>query len=310
LGILLKKYLWVAYLVGVMFCSYFLAKMVTILIADRLILDRKFAFSQISQDVPLPVKTVASFDQYKVILDRNIFDSKVVTAPVTEEAVTETPNLEGPAVKTSLPIKLLSTFSVGSGGDQRSTATIISSGTAKGGAADVYTVGDEKQFSPGVKITKILPDRVEFINGPRLEYVEIENLGTMNVSTGSPLSKLEGLAGTKPAGVATQGEGKFVVDQAEIDNALANLDKLFTEVRAVPNFVGGKPAGIKLLSMTSSSLFAKLGLQRGDVIERINGVDLDMKRGFDIFNQLKGEKRITIDLNRNGAKQTLDYEIR
>jgi general secretion pathway protein C len=312
LGILLKKYLWVAYLVGVMFCSYFLAKMVTTLIADRLILERKFTLSQSSQDVSLPTKTLASFDQYKVILDRNIFDSKVVTTPVTEVATPETPNLEGPAVKTNLPIKLLSTFSVGSGVDQRSTATIVSSSSAKGGTADVYTVGDEKQFSPGVKITKILPDRIEFINGAHLEYVEIENLAAMNVSTGSPLSKLEGSAATKPGGpnVAKQEDGKFVIDQAEIDNAMNNLDKLFTEVRAVPNFVGGKPAGIKLLSMTSSSLFAKLGLQRGDVIERINGVDIDMKRGFEIFNQLKGEKRITIDLNRNGAKQTLDYEIR
>src|SRR5262245_31663830 len=292
-----------------MFCSYFLAKMVTTLIADHLILERKFTFSQLSQDVPSSVKTVASFDQYKVILDRNIFDSKAITAPVTEEVAPETPNLEGPAVKTSLPIKLLSTFSVGSGMDQRSTATIASSGSAKGGAADVYTVGDEKQFSPGVKITKILPDRVEFINGPHLEYVGIENLSAVNVTTGSPLSKID-TSTTKPAGFATQGDGKFVVDQAELDNALSNLDKLFTEVRAVPNFVGGKPAGIKLLSMTSSSLFAKLGLQRGDVIERINGVELDMQKGFQIFNQLKGEKRITIDLNRNGAKQTLDYEIR
>jgi len=309
LGILLKKYIWVGYLLGVMLCAYFLAKMTTTLIADRMILERKFTLSQTSSSSTPSAKAVASFDQFKVILDRNIFDSKVAATPtIAETAPTEAPNLEGPAVKTSLPIKLVSTFSVGAGGDQRSTATIVGSGGAKGGSSDVYTVGDEKQFAPGVKIMKILPDRVEFINGPRLEYVELENLAAVGVSTGSPLSKVD--AGKTPAGIAKQAEGKFAVDQAEIDNAMNNLDKLFTEVRAVPNFVGGKPAGIKLLSMTPTSLFAKLGLQRGDVIERINGTELDMKRGFEIFNQLKNEKRITIDLNRNGAKQTLDYEIR
>jgi type II secretion system protein C len=279
--------------------------MVSVFIADKLIVERKFTLSNLTSEAA-PIKTFASQDQYKIILDRNIFDSKEAPAPVVEtEASTETPNLDGPAVKSNLNVKLLSTFSVGSGTDQRSTATVQPGGQ---GAADVYTVADEKQFSPGVKITKILPDRIEFVNGGRLEYVEIERLAATGVNTASPLSKLEGTApGSK---VAKQTDGKFVVDQAEIDNALNNLDKLFTEVRAVPNFVAGKAAGIKLLSMTPTSLFAKLGLQRGDVLEQINGVDIDMKRGFDIFNQLKGEKRITINLQRNGQKQTLDYEIR
>jgi type II secretion system protein C len=311
LGILIKKYLWVINLVGVMFCAYFLAKIVSVFIADQLMVERKFTLSPVAADVNA-AKTLASFDQYKIILDRNIFDSKEIAAPTEVAATTETANLEGPAVKTSLPIKVLSTFSVGSGADQRSTATVQSSGGGKGGAVEVYTVGDEKQFAQGVKITKILPDRIEFINGPKLEYAEIENLAGLNVSTTTPLSKLDG-AFPKPGGppgIAKQGENKFVIDQSEIDNALANVDKLFTEVRAVPNFVGGKPAGIKLLSMTSTSLFSKLGLQRGDVIERINGVDLDMQKGFGLFNQLKGEKHITIDLNRNGQKQTLDYDVR
>jgi len=304
MGIFIKKYLWVVNLIGVMFCAYFLAKMVSVFIADKLILERKFTLSSLASEAP-PIKTIASFDQFKIILDRNIFDSKevpIVASP--EEIPTETPNLDGPAVKSTLNVKLLSTFSVGNGSDQRSTATVQPPGS---GGADVYTVADEKQFAPGVKITKILPDRIEFINGGRLEYIEIERLAATGVSTGSPLSKLD--AGGKP-GVSKQTEGKFVVDQAELDNALSNLDKIFTEVRAVPNFVAGKPAGIKLLSMTPTSLFAKLGLQRGDVIEQINGVELDMKRGFEIFTQLKGEKAIKINLIRGGQKQTLDYEIR
>src|SRR4030095_870310 len=251
--------MWVGYLLGVMLCAYFLAKMTTTLIADRMILDRKFTLSQTAASSGSSGKGLASFDQYKVVMDRNIFDSKIIATSMPETAPTEAPNLEGPAVKTSLPIKLVSTFSVGSGSDQRSTATILGSGGGKGGSSDVYTVADEKQFAPGVKITKILPDRVEFINGPRLEYVELENLAAVGVSTGSPLSKVD--AGKTPAtgGIAKQSEGKFAVDQAEIDNALNTLDKLFTEVRAVPNFVAGKPAGIKLLSMTPTSLFAKLG---------------------------------------------------
>ncbi len=179
--ILIKKYLWIANLLAVAFCSYFLAKIVSVFIADKLIVERNFTLPATNSDALL-AKSLPSFEQYKIILDRNMFDSKEVAVATTEEVVTEAPNLEGPATKTVLPIKLLSTFAVGSGTDQRSTATVQSST----GAPEVYTVGDEKQFAPGVKITKILPTRIEFINGPRLEYAEIENFSASGVSTNTP----------------------------------------------------------------------------------------------------------------------------
>ncbi len=306
MGILIKKYLWIANLLAVALCSYFLAKIVSAFIADKLIVERTFNLPS-NASASFSTKSLPSFEQYRVILDRNMFDSKEVAVTTTEQPIEEAPNLDGPATKTVLPIKLLSTFAVGSGTDQRSTATIQGSN----GTPEVYTVADEKQFAPGVKITKILPNRIEFINGPRLEYAEIENFSSSGVSTNTPLSRLDsGTAKTGGSGVAKQGENKFVVDKAEIDNALANVNKLFTEVQAVPNFVAGKPAGIKLLAMTSTSIFSKLGLQRGDVLERINGQELDIASGMNLFNQLKNQNKITIDLTRNGKKQTLDYEIR
>jgi type II secretory pathway component PulC len=52
-----------------------------------------------------------------------------------------------------------------------------------------------------------------------------------------------------------------------------------------------------------------LGLKRNDVLERINGQEMDMKRGVEIFNQLKDSNHISIDLVRNGQKTTLEYDI-
>jgi general secretion pathway protein C len=106
------------------------------------------------------------------------------------------------------------------------------------------------------------------------------------------------------------GENKFVIDQKEVQNALTNIDQLYTDIRAVPNFAGGKVSGMKILSVKQGSIFDKLGLQRGDILEKINGMELDVKRGFDIFSQLKDEKRLTLDLVRQGSNQTFEYEIR
>jgi type II secretory pathway component PulC len=46
------------------------------------------------------------------------------------------------------------------------------------------------------------------------------------------------------------------------------------------------------------------------VLQKINGMELDVKRGFEIFSQLKEQKNITLDLIRQGQPTTLDYEIR
>jgi general secretion pathway protein C len=309
----LKKYVWVAYLFLVFLGTFFLAKIASGIIDSKLRIQKNLEVDKISF-VGEPERRKPAFEDYKIIMDRNIFDSREVEV---QQAAPSTPgptevNLEGPAVKTSLSIKLVGTFAVGAGTDKRSSATI--QGGTGAGTLETYTVGDEKQFAPGVKITKILPDRVEFINGPRLEYVEIEQFGG-GLSTTQPISALEkppvaSAAPSSGAGVKQLEQGRFVVDRAELDQALSNLDQLFTQIRAVPQMGSdGKVTGLKLLSIRGGSIFAKLGLQRNDVLQRINGQDVDLKKGMEIFGQLKDASRVTIDLERGGKKTTLEYEI-
>jgi general secretion pathway protein C len=166
-------------------------------------------------------------------------------------------------------------------------------------------------------LTRVAPDRIEFLNNGRLEYAEVG--GEQGLSIFGPPTSAATVATAAPpttekkeAGplVKLEGAGKFTIDQKEIDNALSNLDRLYTEIRAVPNFVDGKVSGMKILSVKGGSLFSKLGLQRGDVLQRINGVDLDVRKGFEIFNQLKDQKSLTVDLVRGGSQQTFEYEIR
>lgn len=310
----LKKYSWIVYLSLVFFGTFFLAKIASSLIASKIHMEKKLELGKVAREDVMGKKR-QSLESFKIILDRNIFDSREIEPETVEEgpeAPTEV-DLDAPAVKTSLPIKLLSTFSVGDGTHERSTAT-VSGGS--GGKADIYTVNDEKQFAPGVKIVKILPHRIEFINGPRLEFAEIEDFGG-GLRTKVPHSQIEkapfSLGGKKgPAsskGIKSISGEKFVIDRGEVESALGNLDKLFTQIRAVPQFRGGKPSGLKLLSVRSGSIFAKLGLKRNDVLEKINGQDVDIKRGFEIFSQLKDSSSIKIDLVRNGKKKSLEYEI-
>jgi len=298
----------------VLFCSFFLAKIAGVYLGKTFELKRSIGVLKPVEKGPAEVKR-PDVSEYKVILERNIFDSTELPA---EEAAAGEGGAEavptGEAVKTALDIKVLGVLVVGEGKDSRSTATLVGPGGK--GAPSVYAVGDVESFAPNTKLTRVAPDRIEFLNNGRLEYAEVG--GELGPSIFGPPPAGEAIAAvSKPAEkkegaplVKTEGGGKYAIDAKEIENAMGNLDKLYTEIRAVPNFDGGKVSGMKVLSVKGGSIFAKLGLQRGDILQRINGLELDVRKGFEIFNQLKDQKSITVDLIRQGTPQTFEYEIR
>lgn len=309
-----KQYSWLIDLVAVLFCSFFLAKIVGVYLGKTFEYKRSIAVLKPAEKGPEEA-ALPDISDYKVILERNIFDSAEV-AP-EEAAAAGVAGAEavptGEAVKTALDIKVIGVLVVGEGKDNRSSATIVGPGGK--GTPNVYAVGGEESFSPNTKLTKIAPDRIEFLNSGRLEYAEVG--GEFGPSIFGPPPRGEMVAAATPEKkeaptglVKAEGGGKFTIDQKEIENAMSNLDKLYTDIRAVPNFEGGKVSGMKVLSVRSGSLFSKLGLQRGDILQRINGIELDVRKGFEIFNQLKDQKSLTVDLVRQGSQQTFEYEIR
>ncbi len=313
----LKQYAWLIELIAVILSSFFLAKITGVYLGRSLEFKRSIAVLE-KGDIQAGRISHPKFSEYEIIVERNIFDS---TASPEEEvakgeeiAAEEDINPTGEAVKTSLNIKVIGVLVVGDGRDKRSSATIVAPGKRD---PDVYAVDDEESFAPNTKLVMVSPLRIEFVNGGRLEYAEVglelgesifgpPKYGETVASTG----KSAGSSRDKGPLIKAEGGGKFTIDQAEIENAMSNLDRLYTDIRAVPNFSGGKVSGMKILSVRRGSIFSKLGLKRGDVLQRINGIDLDVRRGFEIFNQLKDKKSLTLDLIRQGSNQTFEYEIR
>lgn len=316
MGGFFRQYSWIIDLIGVLLCSFFLARITSVYIGKSLEVKKSIGVLTVA-DVPPVQSERRPLSDYSVIVERNMFDpsERAPDAPVETESKGDSDEsyVSGQAVPTSLGIKVIGVLVVGAGRDKRSTAT-ITGGTGKGGStSNVYAVGDEESFAPNTKLVLVQPDRIEFLNGGRLEYAEVMADGGPSIF-GAPADAVASAApadkGEKKDLTVVQEGGKFAVDQREVENALQNLDKLYTDIRAVPNFSGNKVSGMKILSVKNGSLFAKLGLRRGDVLQKINGLELDIKRGFEIFNQLKDQKSITLDLVRQGQPTTLEYEIR
>jgi len=311
MGGLLKQYLWVANILVILLCTYFAAKITNVYIGKAMEVNRTIGVLK-KGGVTGSVRNIHSKSDYDVILKRNMFDSSEAPPPDVKEASKTEEYKYKPgdkAVKTSLPVKVFSVLVVGAGKDNRSNATI-----AMGKEVDVYTVKGDKTFSPGVLLVQIKPTRIEFVNKGRLEYASLDDeagssiFGPPGDLTASKTTEKETVK--RDTTTVAEEDGKTLIDQREIDNALANLDRLYTEIRAVPNFQNGKVTGMKVLSVKPGSVFAKLGIKRGDILSRINGIELDVKRGFDIFNQLKNQKNFTLDLVRGGSSRTMEYEIR
>jgi general secretion pathway protein C len=114
---------------------------------------------------------------------------------------------------------------------------------------------------------------------------------------------------TPAAGVRRVGEGKFMVDQQEVVASTENLSQLLTQARALPYTEQGKIVGFRISEIVPGSIYEKLGLR--NVIQKINAqyVD-DPAKFFQMYQNLKEERNVTIDLIRGGQRQTQNYEIR
>ncbi len=308
-----RRFDWLLHLATISICSYLLATSVVTYVAGIIEAGVEMSGERSAHNPMGTSQAMGSVEDYQIILDRNFFNSANTATPQTAEEMSIDPSQTGelgPAVKTGLDIKLMGTLSIGDGKNRFSSA-IISGGKEARGAA-VYFVDDPKSFAPNVKITQILKDRVEFINNGRLEFVEKDNGAKQSVFSTRDEVFGKGIAVASRASDqgSSDAAGKVVIDQKDIDDALQNLDRLYNDVRIVPNFKDGRPAGMKVLSVKPGSLIAKLGVKRGDVLEKVNGQELDMKRGMEMFNQMRDMKSFSVEIERGGRNQTLEYEIR
>lgn len=109
----------------------------------------------------------------------------------------------------------------------------------------------------------------------------------------------------------TGGSVQRTVDRAELNQMLSDIPKLMTQARAMPNMTGGKMDGFRLEFIMKGSFFEKLGLQAGDVLQRINGVELrDPGMALSLFQQLRNESNVAVDVLRKNQRTTLVYDIR
>jgi general secretion pathway protein C len=337
---LFRKRFYVVHLAAIAVLAILLAKLAGTV--GSMILVNKLSAAAIATKpaarVAVPAGPATTMRDFTAIADRNIFESKRDVIDPKGAAKVEDDGNWWDAPRSALRLRLVgvSVFPT----PTASLASIVDEG--KGAtASDTYMINEctardlvgiseeDQKLLPKVAacnkvgdvatLKRIEPERVYILNSSdnRIEYIGLneppEKGGVVAAAPkveapkpddGAPAAKELG------AGIVKVSETSYKVPRSNVDEALNSLADLATQARIVPAFEGGKPVGFKLFSIKPGSLYSKIGLQNGDVINRINGYDINSpEKGLEIYGKLKDAASVTVDVKRRGKPTTLDYTI-
>jgi len=169
----------------------------------------------------------------------------------------------------------------------------------------------------GVCLARIERDFVLLARGKDQEKLEILPVGSKTRNIVPPAAPVAVAGASAPAAVpgeirvARLGENLYSLDDATVGQLTSNINQYMTNVRLIPYFEGNRSAGYRIAAIRPGSAFEQLGFRGGDVIQQVNNVDLSTPdKVFTIFQNLKDEKRVTVNILRQGQKSSINYEIR
>ena len=170
----------------------------------------------------------------------------------------------------------------------------------------LYRVGDS--ILDAATLARVEWNRVVLERNGDEEVLELASARGPATSATGALGAVGAAAGER---IRKTGDDKFVIDRRELEKTVANLNEVFTQARAVPYFQDGKTVGFRVFAIKPGSVFEKIGLQNGDIINRVNGVEInDPTKAISLFTELQNEGHIALDLQRNNATKSFSYEIR
>jgi general secretion pathway protein C len=269
--------------------AYFGALTVNSIIAIRLTLPAPSP--QPKEPVAQKSKARQPLSHYAVIYTQDIFNSVKSLAP-NGETVSQTNG--------TLPLRLWGTAA----GSNLGAFAIIENLSSR--TQGLYKEGDT--LTAEVKLAKVEWDRVI------LQRDGIEEALILPKESFSPVpatSTAPAVSTPSADGIRQVSQDSYLVNRQEVEYAMEHLNEIFTQARAVPYFQDGVAQGFRLFSIKSGGVFARMGLKNGDVVQRVNGVELtDPTTVLSLLQDLQGQTQIQVDLVRKNQPATLTYEVR
>ncbi len=189
----------------------------------------------------------------------------------------------------------------------------------------IYGIGDSVLGSALLSVERIRDERDATGQGFKVVAIVCNNgqkeyLG-FEAGEGATLASAPNLGVYNPAGptgpsptpvdgVRSLGDNRYEVQHRLIESSLSNLNTVATQARIVPSFKNGVANGFKVFSIQPGSLYAAIGVENGDVIQKINGYEINSPdKALEIYQKLRDSRHITLEIERNGQALLKDYNV-
>ncbi len=182
---------------------------------------------------------------------------------------------------------------------------IISSNSAKAARAiiaegrkqELYAIGDELPAGRGVKLAKVLEQRVILNNNGRYEslwlFQEDDGAAKKRPSV-SRTVKREAPRREPPPRVAVQQSAQSLTDVMKV-----------SIVRE-----GGKVVGYRIRPGRNREMFNNLGLKTNDVVTSVNGIALDSSsKAMEVYKSMKGKSTAQLELRRGDETVSVNVDL-
>ena len=223
---------------------------------------------------------------FNVIVDRNIFGSTLKKASAQVKA----PEVEA-LEPTSLKIALLGTVT----GNEKNAFAVIEEKQKR--SQGLYRVGDSIE---NATLKTILRGKVILRVGDRDEVLVMEEPSSSKTAK-------------RPAAIPSvrMAERTITVRLSDMERSLQDINQLMSNVRIRPHFKDGVADGLVITRIRAGSIFRRLGLRNGDILQQINGNPVENPDHiFSMYNDMKSGSPVSIQIKRRGQQRILNYRFR
>jgi general secretion pathway protein C len=186
-------------------------------------------------------------------------------------------------VRSRLPVKLLGTL-VNEGDAEWSMASVEDATSRSTTTCMLH------DLISGAEVLAIERARIIVLNRGRREFIDGALPSDVALSSG----------------IRQVRENAYELPRSELERNLPSL----ANIAVVPAFKDGQAEGFRLSSIRADSIYAKIGIQNGDVVKRINGVALTSpERALEAWSRIRATSRIDLEVDRRGAVVNQTYTL-
>ncbi len=226
----------------------------------------------------------------QVILTRNLFNASLL-APAKVQVV-ETEELE----ETRLPLVLLGTLA--SDNPKLSRASVEDQESRN---HIVVAVGDQLKSAEVVRIER---KRLVISENGVLKELTFDD----EEPKGKKVARASRRSPTRRTPPTRRRSARKPTPAPEgLEDAIRNPADLFSQARILPKWENGQMVGVQVSAIKPGSLFQELGIENGEVITQLNGIQIDSpERSAEVMMELAESDQLTVTVSGPNGERTLD----